>query len=209
VRYNCARVEDKNRGFVLVLSSRFEEALEFATQLHAGQRRKGTAIPYIAHLLGVTSIVLEQGGNEDEAIAALLHDAIEDQGGAATREEIRHRFGDTVVAIVDGCTDAEVMPKPPWRGRKEAYIAHLLQASPAVRLVSAADKLHNARTILADYCVLGDGLWQRFTGGKDGTLWYYRSIVNALREVGPAPLVEELDRVVTEIEQLAADKSSS
>src|SRR5438270_605004 len=191
------------------LSGRFEEALVFATQLHSGQMRKGTSIPYIAHLLAVASIVLENSGDENEAIAALLHDAIEDQGGAATREEIRRRFGETVVAIVDGCTDTEVVPKPPWRGRKEAYIAHLRQASPAVRLVSAADKLHNARTILADYRVLGDGLWQRFTGGKDGTLWYYRSVVDALRELGPAPLIEELDRVVTEIEQLAAENSSS
>jgi GTP pyrophosphokinase len=193
----------------MVLSSRFEEALVLATRLHAGQRRKGTAIPYIAHLLGVTSIVLENGGDEDEAIAALLHDAVEDQGGAATREEIRRRFGDMVVAIVDGCTDTEVMPKPPWRRRKEAYIEHIRQAPTAVRLVSAADKLHNARTILADYRVLGDALWQRFTGGKEGTLWYYRSIVNALREVGPALLVEELNRVVTEIERLAAESSLS
>src|ERR1700736_52963 len=193
----------------MALTAHFEDALVFATQLHAEQTRKGTTTPYIAHLLGVTSIVLEQGGNEDEAIAALLHDAIEDQGGAFTREEIRCRFGDTVVAIVDGCTDTEVMPKPPWRGRKEAYIAHLRQASPEVRLVSAADKLHNARTILADYRVLGDTLWQRFTGGKKGTLWYYRSVVNALREVGPAPLIEELDRVVTEVEQLAVENSSS
>ena len=193
----------------MALSSRFEEALVFATRLHARQRRKGTAIPYIAHLLGVTSIVLENGGNEDEAIAALLHDAIEDQGGASTREEIRRRFGDMIVAIVDGCTDSEVIPKPPWRARKEAYIAHVRQAPPSVRLVSAADKLHNARSILADYRVSGDALWQRFTGGKEGTLWYYRSIVSALRDVGPTPLVEELDRVVTEIEQLAAENSSS
>src|SRR5881227_3632367 len=143
------------------LSTRFEDALTFATRLHADQTRKGTSIPYISHLLAVTSIVLEQGGNEDEAIAALLHDAIEDQGGAPTREEIRRRFGDTVVAIVDGCTDTEVMPKPPWRERKEAYIAHIREASTAVRLVSAADKLHNARAVLADYRVLGDALWQR------------------------------------------------
>ena len=193
----------------MALTSRFEEAITFATQLHAKQLRKGTTIPYIAHLLAVTALVLENGGDEDEAIAALLHDAIEDQGGAATREVIRRQFGNRVVAIVDGCTDTEVVPKPPWRGRKEAYIAHLHQASPAVRLVSAADKLHNARTILADYRVLGDALWQRFTGGKDGTLWYYRSVVEALREVGPGPLVEELDRVVTEIEQLGAENSSS
>jgi (p)ppGpp synthase/HD superfamily hydrolase len=189
-----------------MLSARFEEALVFATQLHAKQTRKGTSIPYIAHLLAVTSIVLEHGANEDEAIAALLHDAIEDQGGAATREDIRRRFGDTVVAIVDGCTDAEVMPKPPWRARKEAYIAHVREAPASVRLVSAADKLHNARTILADYRQLGDSLWQRFNGGKEGTLWYYRSMVNAFRAAGTTPLVEELGRVVSEIERLAARK---
>src|SRR5437588_8327976 len=132
----------------MLLSTRFEEALVFATQLHREQTRKGTRIPYIAHLLGVTSIVLEHGGNEDEAIAALLHDAIEDQGGASTREEIRRQFGDRVVEIVDGCTDTDVMPKPPWRARKEAYLAHIIEATPSVRLVSAADKLHNARAIL-------------------------------------------------------------
>src|SRR6266705_4170467 len=139
-----------NEVGIMVLTARFEEALIFATRLHASQSRKGSAIPYIAHLLAVTALVLENGGNEDEAIAALLHDAIEDQGGAATREIIRHRFGDTVVTIVDGCTDAEVIPKPPWRPRKEAYIAQLRDASASVRLVSAADKLHNARTVLAD-----------------------------------------------------------
>src|SRR5947209_2209991 len=127
------------------LTLRFEDALVFATQLHAGQRRKGSATPYVAHLLAVAAIVLENEGNEDEAIAALLHDAIEDQGGAPTREMIRERFGNRVVEIVDGCTDAEVIPKPPWRARKEAYIAHLRGATPSVRLVSAADKLHNAR----------------------------------------------------------------
>lgn len=185
------------------LTARFAEALVFATQLHAEQTRKGTAIPYISHLLAVTSIVLENGGNENEAIAALLHDSIEDQGGAATREELRRRFGNAVVAIVDGCTDAEVMPKPPWRARKEAYIAHIRHASSSVLLVSAADKIHNARTVLADYRVLGDSLWTRFNGGKDGTLWYYRSVTNALKEAGMNPVVEELERVVSEIERLA------
>jgi (p)ppGpp synthase/HD superfamily hydrolase len=188
----------------MILSTRFEEALVFAAQLHREQTRKGTTIPYIAHLLGVASIVLEYGGDEDEAIAALLHDAIEDQGGASTREEIRRRFGETVVAIVNGCTDAEVIPKPPWRARKEDYIAHMAHASPSVRLVSAADKLHNARAILADYRVLGEALWPRFNGGKAGTLWYYRSLVSAFRARGMTSLVEELDRVVSEIEHLAA-----
>lgn len=189
------------------LSARFEEALVFATRLHAGQTRKGTTIPYISHLLAVTAIVLEHGGNEDEAIAALLHDSIEDQGGATTREEIRRRFGDRVVEIVDGCTDTDVMPKPPWRVRKEAYIAHISAAPAAVRLVSTADKLHNARAILEDYRVVGEALWKRFNGGKEGTLWYYRSVVDALRKAGTTPLIEELDRVVSEIECLAVDNA--
>jgi (p)ppGpp synthase/HD superfamily hydrolase len=189
------------------LSTRFEEALVFATQLHAGQTRKGTTIPYISHLLAVTAIVIEHGGNEDEAIAALLHDSIEDQGGASTREELRRRFGDSVVEIVDGCTDTDVMPKPPWRERKEAYIAHISVASAPVRLVSAADKLHNARAVLEDYRILGEALWKRFNGGKEGTLWYYRAAVDALRKAGMSPLIEELDRVVSEIECLAEDNA--
>jgi GTP pyrophosphokinase len=189
------------------LSTRFEEALVFATQLHAGQTRKGTTIPYISHLLAVTAIVLEHGGNEDEAIAALLHDSIEDQGGASTREELRRRFGDSVVEIVDGCTDTDVMPKPPWRERKEAYIAHISVASAPVRLVSAADKLHNARAVLEDYRIVGEALWKRFNGGKEGTLWYYRAAVDALRKAGMSPLIEELDRVVSEIECLAEDNA--
>jgi GTP pyrophosphokinase len=187
------------------LSTRFEEALVFATQLHTEQTRKGTTIPYISHLLAVTAIVLENGGNEDEAIAALLHDSIEDQGGAATREEIRRRFGDKVVEIVDGCTDTDMFPKPPWRARKEAYIAHISKAPAPVRLVSAADKLHNARAVLEDYSIMGEALWKRFNGGKEGTLWYYRAAVDALRKAGTTPLIEELERVVSEIEYLARE----
>jgi (p)ppGpp synthase/HD superfamily hydrolase len=187
----------------MTLSTRFEEALILAVRWHAGQVRKETTIPYIAHLLGVASLVLEQGADEDEAIAALLHDAVEDQGGAVALEEIRRRFGDGVAEIVAGCTDAWTTPKPPWRERKEAYIAHLRQASASVRLVSAADKLHNARAILADYRALGEALWSRFNGGKAGTLWYYRALVETLQSVEPTPLVEELDRVVSEIERLA------
>ncbi|MCA1990431.1 MAG: HD domain-containing protein [Coleofasciculus sp. S288] len=185
-----------------MLSQRFTDALTYASQLHAQQTRKGGEIPYISHLLGVASLALEYGANEDEAIAALLHDAIEDQGGAATREEIRRRFGDTVTEIVDGCTDADTTPKPPWRPRKEAYIAHLPQASASVHLVSACDKLHNVRSILNDYRILGDALWDRFQGGKHGTLWYYRSLVDVFRTVGSTPLIEELDRAVTELEYL-------
>lgn len=189
----------------MLLTARFEEALILAAQFHARQLRKGTTIPYIAHLLAVTSLVLEHGGDEDEAIAALLHDAVEDQGGANTREKIRRLFGENVAAIVDGCSDTDQMPKPPWRERKERYIAHLRTASPSVRLVSAADKLHNVRSVLADYRIFGKALWSRFNGGKAGTLWYYRAVTDTLREVSPSPLIDELDRTLTELEHLATE----
>jgi len=192
----------------MALSKRFEEALVLATQLHADQYRKGTDTPYISHLLGVTSLVLENGGDEDEAIAALLHDAAEDQGGRATLKEIRRRFGSRVADIVEGCSDTMTWPKPPWRARKEAYIAHLQHATASELLVSAADKLHNARSILADYRRVGEKLWQHFNGGKAGTLWYYRALLQALGESGPALLTEELARVLSEIERLVRAKQA-
>jgi GTP pyrophosphokinase len=185
------------------LSPRFEQALALATQLHAGQRRKGTNIPYVAHLLAVASLALEHGANEDEAIAALLHDAVEDQGGAATLEEIRRRFGETVASIVSACSDSTTMPKPPWRARKEAYLAHLCHASASARLISACDKLHNARSILSDYRVQGEALWESFTGGREGTLWYYDALAQEFQASGPAALADELERVVAEIKRLA------
>lgn len=191
----------------MTLSPRFDDALVFASRLHAGQVRKGSAVPYVAHLLAVAAIVLEHGGSEDEAIAALLHDAVEDQGGATTRAEISRRYGEPVALIVDGCTDTDVEPKPPWRARKEAYVAHVVDASPSVRLVSAADKLHNARTVLADYRQVGESVWDRFQGGRDGTLWYYRALADAFGGGGISPLVEELDRTVTELERLARDRT--
>lgn len=183
------------------LSPRFEAALQYATVIHAGQLRKGTGIPYVAHLLGVASLVLEFGGTEDEAIGALLHDAGEDAGGTGRIEDIRQRFGGVVADIVAGCTDAVVEPKPAWRARKEAYLAHLPAAPAAVRLVSAADKLHNARAILRDLRRLGDELWPRFSGGREGVLWYYRALVGAYQAAGNNELVEELDRTVSEIER--------
>lgn len=186
------------------LTSRFEEAVILALRLHATQFRKGTSTPYAAHLLSVAGITLAHGGNEDEAIGALLHDAVEDQGGAPTLAEIRRRFGENVAAIVEGCTDTDVVPKPPWRARKEAYIAHVRKASPSIRLVSASDKLDNARAILADYCVLGESLWGRFKGGKEGTLWYYGELVKVFREASGGPIVDELDRVVQELHRRAA-----
>ncbi len=182
---------------------RFEEALLYAARLHRDQTRKGTGTPYVTHLLAVAAIVGENGGTEDETVAALLHDTPEDRGSKERLEEIRARFGDEVAEIVDGCTDTYEDPKPEWRPRKEAYIAHVAEASPSVRLVSAADKLHNARSILADLRAVGDELWDRFTGGKEGTLWYYRALVDAYAGAGSNPVVEELDRVVREIEALA------
>ena len=185
----------------MTLSPFFEEALVYATRLHAKQLRKGTTIPYVAHLLAVASLTLEHGGDEAEVIAALLHDAVEDQGGAATLAAIREQFGAPVAAIVEGCTDTMLIPKPPWRQRKAAYVAHLPTASASVRLVSASDKLHNARSILSDLHREGEPTWTRFQGGKEGTLWYYRALVEAFRTAGASPLVSELDRVVTEMEQ--------
>ena len=195
----------------MTLTKRFQEALTFAAELHSTQTRKGTDIPYVAHLLAVCGTVLENGGIEDEAIAALLHDGIEDQGGAPTREVIRARFGDRVVEIVDGCTDAEGEPKPPWRQRKEAYLAHLRDAPAAVLLVSAADKLHNARAVLTDYRELGEALWDRFNGGREGTLWYYQSLVDVLGATPAAPqqLASELARTVGELVRLAEGNAPS
>ena len=186
-----------------LLSPRFEEALLLATRLHARQRRKGTDIPYVSHLLAVASLVLEDGGDEDQAIAALLHDAIEDQGGRPTLERIRESFGDRVAGIVEGCTDAETVPKPPWRQRKEKYVEHVRHAPAEVRRVSAADKIHNARAILADLRRHGDVVWSRFTADREGVLWYYRSLVSAFQDGGGGFLAEELDRVVSELERLA------
>jgi (p)ppGpp synthase/HD superfamily hydrolase len=185
----------------MAYGDKFENALVYAFQLHKDQVRKGTSIPYITHLLAVASIVGENRGTEDEVVSALLHDASEDQGGEPTLREIRERFGNEVAEIVDGCTDTYENPKPPWRERKERYLAHLANTSDSVRLVSSADKLHNARTVLSDYRLLGEDLWTRFNGKKAGTLWYYRAIVDTLR--GDGPIVEELDRVVTELETLS------
>jgi GTP pyrophosphokinase len=191
-----------------MLTERFEDALVYAARLHKAQLRKATPVPYVAHLLAVAGLVLEHGGGEDEAIAALLHDAIEDQSnGGRTRDEIGARFGDRVLAIVLGCSDTESdagAAKSPWRARKEAYIAHLSSAPDAVRLVSAADKLHNARSVLEAFRESGDAAFDRFTGKKDGTLWYYGAIVDALRGAVPGALHRELERTVQELVRLAA-----
>lgn len=185
---------------------KFEEALVYAARVHRDQTRKGTSIPYVTHLMAVAAIVGENGGTEDEVIAGLLHDAPEDAGGEERLEDIRERFGDGVAEIVAGCTDTFENPKPAWRPRKEAYVAHVRRASPSVRLVSAADKLHNARSILADLRASGDDLWDRFTGGKEGTLWYYRALVEAFGDDKGGAVVGELGRVVGEIEDLTGER---
>jgi (p)ppGpp synthase/HD superfamily hydrolase len=185
---------------VTPLGPRFERALLFATRKHARQHRKGTAVPYVAHLLGVAGLVLEAGGDEDLAIAALLHDVVEDCGGAPMLKEIRRRFGNRVAHVVDGCTDTDLDPKPPWRQRKEDYIRHLRTADADTRLVSAADKLHNVRSIVATYREIGDRVWERFHGKRDGTLWYYRTLLDEFQRKKSSPLIRELERAVIELE---------
>jgi GTP pyrophosphokinase len=191
----------------MTLSARFGEALAYAFELHANQHRKGSDVPYVAHLLSVAALVLEHGGSEDEAIAALLHDAVEDQGGAATSQAIDQCFGPEVAAIVEGCSDATGMPKPPWRERKESFVTRLATARPAVHLVCAADKLHNARSLVDDYREQGEELWQRFSGGRTGTLWYYRAVAEALAGATCQRLVRELTRAVNELEHMASRAS--
>jgi len=186
------------------LTPQFSSALAYAVTVHSGQVRKGTDIPYVSHLLGVAAIALEHGATEDEAMGALLHDAPEDAGGAPILDEIHKRFGPAVSDIVAGCSDTFETPKPPWRHRKEAYIAHLEGASPSVLLVSAADKLHNVRSITSDYREIGEALWARFTGGREGTLWYYRSLADSFLRLSRNRLASELDLAVREFEGLAA-----
>jgi (p)ppGpp synthase/HD superfamily hydrolase len=186
-------------------SPRLIEALQVAAELHSEQRRKGSDIPYLAHLLGTCSIALEYGADEEEAIAALLHDAIEDVEPVEEARAAVAGFGPRVLAIVEGCTDTDQHPKPPWRARKEAYLAHLADADASVLLVSASDKVHNARSVVTDLRRHGASTWERFTGGRDGSLWYYRALVDALRAnpAHDADLVDELDRTVSEMEHLA------
>lgn len=182
------------------MGPRFSAALAFASETHGSQRRKGTAIPYIAHLLAVAALVIEAGGDEDAAIAALLHDAVEDQGGAPMLQQIRERYGDEVAFIVDACSDTDVDPKPEWRQRKEAYVASITVKSEKARLVSLADKVHNAASILHDHQEIGDAVWDRFTGGRDGTLWYYRALTAAFCDRSPKALWQRLDDTVCALE---------
>jgi (p)ppGpp synthase/HD superfamily hydrolase len=199
-------VSDRPR---FLLTQRFEHAVEYANRIHSNQTRKGTGIPYLTHLLGVASLVMENGAeSEEEVIGALLHDAAEDQGGRPRLEDIREEFGEVVGHIVDACTDSYDDPKPPWRERKEAYVAHVRERverggdEPALR-VSLADKLHNTRAILADVRESGDAVFERFSGKREGTIWYYASLVDAFRGF-PNRMVGELERTVGELLRLGA-----
>lgn len=190
------------------LGPRFQRAFEFAVKQHAGQTRKASSIPYIAHLMGVASLVFEAGGDEDLAIAALLHDVVEDCGGAPMLKQIRRRFGSKVAKIVDGCTDAYQIPKPPWHDRKVSYINRLKTEDDETRLVSAADKLNNVRSILSDYRVIGESVWSRFNGGRDGTLWYYRTLRDEFLRSKPNRITRDFDLAVRDLELLTAGKAN-
>jgi len=184
------------------LSERFQEALAYAAALHNTQTRKASEVPYVGHLLSVTGLVIEADGTETEAIAALLHDAAEDQGGDVTLAEIEERFGPEVAKIVDECSDTIITPKPPWRQRKENYIKHLDEASDSTIRVSMADKLDNARAILRDVRRHGPQVWQRFnTSDPHEHLWYYRSLLEVYRLRSDSWLVDELARVIQTLEE--------
>jgi (p)ppGpp synthase/HD superfamily hydrolase len=188
-----------------LLTPRFDEALLYAAAVHRDHVRKGTAVPYLSHLLAVAALVLEDGGDEDQAIAALLHDAPEDRGGRARLADIRARFGQAVADVVEACTDTFEQPKPPYVARKREHLRRLRRDAPsAVLRVTAADKLHNARAILADHRALGDALFARFSAGKAGTLWYYACAARMLSDRFPGPLTGELARVVGELRTAAA-----
>ena len=183
------------------LGPRLERAFRYAARKHEGQTRKSTAVPYLSHLMAVASLVLEAGGDEDMAIAALLHDVVEDCGGMPRLKEIRKQFGPRVARIVEGCTDTFVEPKPDWVERKRGYLEEVTHADDETRLVSASDKLHNVRTILADYRKDGEAIWVRFNGKKEGTLWYYRALSDEYARK-PNRITRELELAVRELHTL-------
>jgi (p)ppGpp synthase/HD superfamily hydrolase len=191
------------------LGPRLQQAFRYAAEKHAGQTRKQSAVPYLSHLMAVAGLVLEAGGDEDMAIAALLHDVVEDCGGMPRLREVRKQFGPRVAKIVEGCTDAYIVPKPEWLQRKKDYLSEVKHADAETRLVSASDKLHNVRTILADYRQHGEAVWKRFSGKKEGTLWYYRALCNEYRRRNPNRITRELEIAVTELESAVEGQSSA
>ncbi len=187
---------------------RLTDAFTFAATAHAKQVRKGTMIPYVAHLMSVSALVLEHGGDEDQAIAGLLHDVIEDCG-IAYEPSIRERFGERVARIVRACTDADTHPKPPWQERKVTYLRHLQQEGQDVLLVSAADKLHNARAIVSDQHAIGPAVFERFSATQEQVLWYYRTLSEIYRNKMPGRLAEEVVRIVGIMHKLASPTNRS
>lgn len=194
------------------MTNRFVEAVKLAVRLHRDQSRKGSDVPYISHLLRVAGLVLEFGADEDTAIAAMLHDAVEDQGGLETAARIRKQFGPRVERFVIGCSDSVTgtdQPKRPWRERKESMIACIDDLDPEAQLIIACDKLDNLRSTLKEYPKVGADLWKRFSGGRDGTLWYYRSMIDALREAGGCPLLDELEHAFQRLQQFIREKEKT
>ena len=187
-------------------SPRFRYAFEYAAALHAADLRKGAKAPYLSHLLEVCAIVLRYGGNEDAAIAALLHDAAEDHGGQPRLVDIQRNFGKTVTSIVEECTDSTTRPKQPWELRKRNYVKHIPGASRGGLLVSAADKLSNVRAILADHYVVGDEVYKRFKRPKRRTLWYYNALSKAFMAHLGGDLAKELRRTVAELNRVSKYK---
>src|ERR1700758_803985 len=203
------RTAPKSTKRAVKLGPRFQRAFQFASKKHAGQTRKASTIPYLAHLMGVASLVLEAGGDEDLAIAALLHDVVEDCGGAPMLREVRRRFGSRVAKIVDGCSDTDTVPKPPWLERKQKYIARLKREDAETHLSSAADKLNNVRSILSDYRGVGESVWSRFHGGREGTLWYYRTLREEFLRHKPNRITRDFELAVRELESLAEGNAVS
>jgi (p)ppGpp synthase/HD superfamily hydrolase len=191
----------------MALSDRFHQALSYAYELHKDQYRRDKETPYLSHLMGVSALTLQYGGTEDEAIAALLHDAVEDQGGKKTLEAIRLQFGDHVAHIVRSCSDHETKPKPPWQQRKEEYLEHMAETDEASLLVTCCDKLYNANDCLRTYRKIGTGLWDLFSVPREQTRWYYGEIARVFRERRNefsrlTPLIDEVIRTVEELLKL-------
>lgn len=191
-------------------SEQFDRAFAFASKLHRDQTRKGKDVPYINHLMGVASLVGTYGGDEEQVIAALLHDAVEDfiDEVPDIRAQIDEKFGPRVLEIVEGCTDSDTLPKPPWAARKQTYLDHLhaLPADSPTLLVSLCDKVYNARAIVADLEVEGEILWERFNAKRAGSLWYYRVLSNIFLHKKPGYLANELKRLVEIMETTGESK---
>lgn len=199
-KVGCSGVEGASNPGDRLLSQRFDQAFLWASQLHAEQRRKMNNTPYVAHLMSVAALVLEDGGSEEEAIAALLHDAVEDQGGLPTRSKILAQFGPAITAIVDGCTEPIPLPGEPWRSHKQRYFDQIYHSSPLVHRVVLADKLHNGRSLLVNLRQHGPDVWRQFRGSREDILWFHQQVLQLFYPLKPGWMVDELSRIVETIE---------